>query len=299
MEALISILLGSMIFSTPIIITAIGGLFSEKSGIVNIGLEGMMTFGAFLGATVIALIDPSIGQWALLIGILAGALGGGLFGVLHAYLSITIKADQIISGTVINLLALSLAVYLCQMIFGSADTPNFMSKAITVGDSLYLITIFTMIITVISWFVLQKTKWGLRIRACGEYPEAADSSGINVIKMRYQGVIISGIFSGMGGVFVVLMSSGNFTKTIILGTGFIALAVLISGKWNPFGILIFGLFFGIFRQIAITVPIYFSELPIPAVVFLITPYLITIIILVLFSKSSRAPEALGKPFIKE
>ncbi|MDQ7796516.1 MAG: ABC transporter permease, partial [Spirochaetia bacterium] len=248
----------ALMFSAPIILTALGGLFSERSGIVNIALEGIMMVGAFTGATVTVLLENSTPA-AAWYGLLAGLLAGVVFSILHAVASINLKADQVISGTALNILAGGLTVYLCQIIFHQQRTRAFsngiqkfsvpgLSDIPVLGrmffKEIYPTFYIAIAMVFITWFVVYKTPLGLRMRACGEHPQAAASMGINVAKMRYFGVLVSGALGGLGGAVMVLTADIQYTLVSIHGTGFISLASLVFGKWNPFGVLGAGLFFG-------------------------------------------------------
>lgn len=312
MQLLYSMLALTLVFSTPIIITSLGGMFSERSGIVNIGLEGLMMFGGFTAATALVYLQPYtvLAPW---IAILLGALVGGIVSLIHAYLSIHAKADQIISGVAINMLATGVTIYLAQVIFEQQRTASFsqsfrrytfhgLSDIPFIGDILftrvYLTVHLAIILVVVSWFVLYKTPFGLRLRAAGEHPHALDSMGVSVFKMRYIGVVISGFLAGLGGGILVLTQDIQYTVMSIGGTGFIALAALIFGRWKPIGVLGAGLFFGFSRIFAL----YSSRFEIldqmPNEVFFALPYVLTIIALVAFSRQSLAPKAVGKPYDK-
>jgi ABC-type uncharacterized transport system permease subunit len=315
MDILYSMLTLALIYSTPIIIASLGGLFSERSGVVNIALEGLMMFGAFAGATATVLLEPSFADGSVLapvFGLIIGALVGALISLIHAYLSVNIGADQVISGTAINLLAAGATVYLSQIIFNQQRTPTIngfnkqtvplLNKIPIIGDVLFT-NIYTMvylafILVVVAWYVLNKTKFGLRLRATGENPHAADSMGINVYKIRYMGVILSGILAGLAGSVMVLTQDIQYTVFSIHGTGFIALAALIFGKWKPFGLLYASLFFG-FSQV---LSVYANDIPIisslPYEFFYALPYVFTVIALVLFSSKAVGPKAAGEPFDK-
>lgn len=312
MDTLISMLSLALVFSTPIIITSLGGFFSERSGVTNIGLEGLMMFGGFTAATTLYFLQ-SYTSYAPWVAILIGALVGGLVSLIHAYLSIHANADQIISGTAINLFAAGMTIYLSQMIFGQQRTLAFdssfsrvtvpvLSEIPFIGPILfertYLTVYLAFILVFISWFVVYKTPFGLRLRAAGEHPQALDSMGVSVYKMRYIGVILSGILAGLGGGILVLTQDIQYTVMSISGTGFIALAALIFGRWKPLGLLLAGLFFGFARIFAL----YSSRFEIldvfPDAFFYALPYVLTIIALVIFSRSAVAPKAVGKPYDK-
>ena len=316
MDTLYSMLTLALIYSTPIIIASLGGLFSERSGVVNIALEGLMMFGAFAGATATVLLEPSFAEGSILapiFGLIIGAGVGALVSLIHAYLSINIGADQVISGTAINLLAAGATVYLAQIIFDQQRTETFktgfskltvpvLSKIPVIGDifftGIYSTVYLAFILVIVSWYVINKTKFGLRLRATGENPHAADSMGINVYKVRYIGVILSGTLAGLAGSVMVLTQDIQYTVFSIHGTGFIALAALIFGKWKPFGLMLAGLFFG-FSQI---LSVYAPDIPLisnlPFEFFYALPYFITIIALVVFSSKAVGPKAAGEPYDK-
>ncbi len=306
------LIFGTIALATPLMAAAFGGLFSERSGVVNIGLEGMMTAGAFAAATVIALMDINglSGEFAIILGVLAACLLGGLFGLLHAWLSISYKVDQVISGTVINIATLAITVYLTKIIFGQANTRTIMSRPLKVIDNqVTVLSVIIILLAVVFFFVLYKTKWGTHVLAVGENPSAADAMGINVIKVRYQAVIFSGVLGGLGGAAIVLNSTNNFSGLTVAGSGFIALAVLIFGRHNPFGVLAAGLIFGFFKTLGASISTLDPNLmpnairflsDIPLVVYQMLPYIITIIVLIAFSRNkSTTIEALGTPYDKE
>lgn len=314
MDTLFSMLTQSLNFSTPIIIAGLGGLFSERSGVVNIALQGLMMIGGFAGATVTVLLEPlfsiNIAPW---IGILVGMMAGALISLIHAYLSVNIGADQVISGTGINLLAIGLTVYLAEIIFNMQRTRTFrtgfsketiplLHRIPVIGDifftNIYITVFLAFLLVVITWFVVYKTAFGLRLRATGENPHAADSMGINVYKMRYIGVLLSGALAGLAGAIMILTLDTQYTVTSIPGTGFIALAALIFGKWKPFGLMWASLFFGfsvMLRLYATDVPII-SNLPLEF--FSALPYIVTVIALVVFSSRDVGPKAAGEPYDK-
>ncbi len=321
MDTVYSMLTLALIFSTPIIIASLGGLFSERSGVVNIALEGLMMFGGFAAGASVVLLEPSFAEGSLIAPLLALILGmifGVLVSLIHAYLSVNIGADQVISGTAINLLAVGATVYLSQIIFGTPNNPSqrtpiyrtgftkqtvpLLNKIPVIGDilftNIYATVYLAFILVVISWYVINKTKFGLHLRATGENPHAADSMGINVYKIRYMGVIISGALAGLAGAVMILTQDIQYTVFSIHGTGFIALAALIFGKWKPFGVLYASLFFG-FSQI---LGRYVNDIPLisklPYEFFSALPYVITIIALVIFSSKVVGPKAAGEPYDK-
>jgi simple sugar transport system permease protein len=297
-------------FTIPLLITALGGLFSERSGVVNIGLEGLMVVGSFASAFVIASLQDILpGDGAIWIGLLAAMFIGATFSLLHAFASINLNANQVISGTAINMIAGALTVFFARRITGSGniqirsgltrwsipvlkDIP-FIGKLFFTQT--YATTWLVLIILAISWFILYKTAFGLRLRACGEHPEAADAAGINVYFIRYMGVMFSGAFAGLGGAAIIVTYSGEFNGSVS-GLGFLALASLIFGQWKPLGILGATFFFGFASTLANVSQVVPALAAIPGIILKVFPYVVTLIALVLFSKSSQAPRAAGQPF---
>ena len=288
----IGLLIGiTLMYSAPLIFGALGGVISERSGVINIGIEGMMTMGAFVGASVGYFTNNA---W---IGFMAAGIAGGLIALLHAIASITFKADQTISGIAINFLGSGLALFLCRLLFEQATMTKPVShKMPKIFNSVDVTVILALAATVIMWFVLYKTKWGLRIRSVGEHPAAADTLGISVEKTRYTCVIISGILAGFGGAAMTLAIIPQFTPTAISGQGFIALAAVIFGKWTPHGAYASCLLFG-FAQ-ALTVVLGGGKFAIPSEILAMLPYVLTIIILILFVGRSAAPKEDGVPYEK-
>ena len=296
-------------YTIPLLITALGALYCERSGIVNIGLDGLMIVGSFAGALTVSKLQSNGVAGALWIGLLVAALVGVLFSLLHAFASINLNADQVISGTAINMIAGALTVFLARNITGSGNirvTNGFIPKDIPVLSEIpvigplfftktYATTWLVLLILVLSIFILYKTSFGLRLRACGEHPQAAAAAGISVFKMRYIGVMISGGLSALGGAIILVTYSGEFNGSVA-GLGFLALAALIFGQWKPLGILGATFFFGFASTIANVSQAIPSLAQIPGVILKIFPYVVTLIALVLFSKSSQAPKAAGEPF---
>ncbi|TXJ35081.1 ABC transporter permease [Brachyspira aalborgi] len=314
METIYFLVQQTMLFSIPLLLVALGGMFSERSGVVNIALEGIMIIGAFTGIFFISrfgnLFSPTI---TLFIAIIISALSGLIFSLLHAYASINMSADQVISGTALNIFAPAFAIYVTraiQVVQQISFVNNFRIESVPVlgnipiiGNLLfknaYITTYFGFIILALSWFALYKTRFGLRLRSCGEHPQAADSVGINVYKTRYFGVAISGALAGIGGLVFVIPTSTNFNATVA-GYGFLALAVLIFGQWKPIRILYAAFFFGLMKTLASAysgIPIL-SNLPISNSVYKMIPYITTIIVLAFTSKNSQAPKASGLPYDK-
>lgn len=296
-------------FTIPLLITSLGGLYSERSGVVNIGLEGLMVVGFFAGAVTIKTLEVAIPDLSIVIGLLVGIIAGVLFSLLHAFASINLNANQVISGTAINMLAGALTVFLARTITGSGnigiklgivrwDVPV-LSKIPIIGplffENTYYTTWIVLAIWGFSWFLLYKTSFGLRLRACGEHPNAAASAGVNVVKMRYIGVMVSGGLAGLGGAVMIATYAGEFNGTVA-GLGFLALAALIFGQWKPLGILGAAFFFGFARTIADASQVIPQFENFPPLILKIFPYVVTLIALVLFSKTSKAPKAAGEPF---
>jgi len=299
-------------FTIPLLITALGALYSERSGVTNIGLDGLMIVGSFIGAfTIVTLQDKLSGDLPIWIGLLVATIAGVLFSLLHAFASIHLNADQIISGTAINMIAGALTVFLARNITGSGnirirqglipeDIPV-LSEIPLIGPLLftntYTSTWLIIGILIIATFVLYKTPFGMRLRACGEHPQAADSAGINVYKMRYIGVMVSGGFSALGGAIIIATYAGEFNGNVG-GLGFLALAALIFGQWKPLGILGATFFFGFASTIANVSQVIPELATFPPFILKAFPYVMTLIALIIFSKSSRAPKAVGEPFDK-
>ncbi|MCK5812445.1 MAG: ABC transporter permease [Clostridiales bacterium] len=296
-------------YTIPLMITALGGLFSERGGIINIGLEGLMVVGFFASAVTITSLQIFLPDLSVWLGLLAGMIAGMLFSMLHAFASINLNANQVISGTAINMIAAAITVYLARTLTGSGNItiqsglPRFdipiLSKIPFLGPLLfsntYASTWLVLGILFLSWFILYKTSFGLRLRACGEHPYAAASAGINVYRMRYIAVMISGAFAGLGGSVILVTYSGEFNGSVA-GLGFLALAALIFGQWKPFGVLGATFFFGS----AVTIANISQVIPelgiIPPLLLKIFPYVITLVALIVFSKSSQAPKAEGEVF---
>lgn len=302
--------------TVPLSIVALGGLFSERSGVVNIALEGIMLMGAFVGAVVIKQLEPNANlsnQFIALIGLLVGAGIGMIFSLLHAFASVNMKANQIISATALNMFAPAFAIFINRTLSASgtqkvtilrtyriAEVP-LLSDIPVIGEMFfqgsYLSTLLGIIIFVIAVIVLYKTRIGLRLRSCGENPHAADSLGINIYKIRYLGVVISGALAGMGGVIFVLSFAANFNATVS-GFGFLALAVLIFGNWKPGRIILAALFFAFMRVIS---SVYFiipalDSLHLDSEFYSMLPYIATLVVLAFVSKNSAAPKAAGEPY---
>lgn len=295
----------TMISTPPLLFAALGSTFSERSGVVNIGIEGMMTIGAFAGAVAACFVNP----W---LAFLIAGLAGALFGLMHAIACISLHADQTISGTAINFLAPGVALFLAKSMFnGSTDTPalavtqklpKLFNEMFPVGSfgnnvfSAYASSYLVFAAVLIVWFVFYKTKLGLRIRAVGEHPKACDTLGVNVYGIRYLCVIISGFLSGLGGACVTMATMNQFRPTAIVGQGFIAIAAVIFGKFTPQGAMLACILFGICNGIKTVASA--GNVVSPNLISMI-PYVVTIVVLVLFVGKSRVPAANGKPYEKD
>lgn len=277
--------------ATPLLLAALGGLFSERSGVINIALEGLMLAGAFTAAAVTHYTEN---PW---VGLVSGMIAGVSIALVHAVACIRFGADQVVSGTAINILMLGVPAVLSGAFFlSSGSTPQIPKENLLP----YTPVVLAFALVFVTWYVLNRTPFGLRLRAVGENPEAADAAGINVKGMRYAAVLLSGALAGIGGVYLSIGQSSLFTRNMTSGRGFIALAALIFGKWRPVQTMLACLLFGLTEAIAIQlqgVPVGGEEIPNQFIQ--IVPYLLTIIVLAGFIGQSRAPRSLGIPYQKE
>ena len=333
----------TMLYAVPLMIVALAGVFAERSGIINLALEGIMIFGAFIGVLFVRsmqsfdVFNEAVrqGNWLTLQGLellamAVSALMGAVFSLLLSFASINLRADQTIGGTALNLMAPALVLFLVRVLanqntlmMATGDAASwFMIKKSTFGidrktdigffgetflNKVYLATYVCILIFIILWIILYKTRFGLRLRACGENPQAADSLGINVYKMRYAGTTISGALAGMGG-FVYSLTTANCTANgDVAGFGFLALAVMIFGNWKPGNIAAASVLFGLFKCVAAAYSsidingdgVYLlAELGISSHLYRMLPYLVTLAVLAFTSKKSRAPKAEGIPYDK-
>jgi len=333
-------------FSIPLLVVSLGAMFSERSGVVNIALEGIMVIGAFCsiffinviqrgmgdqgfiieglmrwtanGGAVRAAVRATVtwlftGQGLLILAIFVAVAAGMLFSLLHAYAAINLRSNQVISGTALNMFAPAFAIYMARMLQPNnvqqvQFTNEFRIRSVPLlGDipvlgpllfqNAYITTYIGLVLLFIGAFVLYRTRFGLRLRSCGEHPQAADSVGINVYRIRYAGVIISGALAGLGGLVFVVPTSTNFSATVS-GYGFLALAVLIFGQWKPLRVFFAALFFGLMKTIASAYSgiSFLKGLPIPSDVYKMVPYITTLVVLAFTSKNSQAPKASGVPY---
>jgi ABC-type uncharacterized transport system permease subunit len=310
----LSIIVPAMIaLAAPLIFTALGGVFSERSGVVNIGLEGLMVIGAFVAIVFNLAFSDQLGAATPWVAILVAMVVSMLFSVLHAVASISFRADQVVSGVALNFLALGSTLFLVKLIYDKGQT-DFIQKSFSKVDvpllsdipvigkiffsNVSYISYIAILLAFLVWYMIYKTPFGLRIRSVGEHPMAADTMGVNVTKMRYLGVMISGAFAGIGGAVHASTVTLDFSHSTINGQGFMALAAMIFGKWHPLGAMGAALFFGLAQSLSIvgaSLP-FFKD--IPSVYLLIAPYVLTIIALTGFIGRADAPKALGTPYIK-
>ncbi len=304
--------------TAPILLAALGGLVSERSGIVNIALEGIMVMGAFVAAIYLYMMKGAAGSEMYAYGhvwvaILLSAVAGTIFSALHAYASISLSANQVISGTALNMLAPAITIFFANKFTSSQNisivqgvkriSPNVLSDIPFVGNvfftNMYMTSVLAVVVLVAVWYVLFKTRFGLRLRACGENPSSADSMGINVLKMRYIGVLTSGFLAGLGGGIYVLTITNEFNGTVV-GYGFLGLAALIFGKWKPFNVLGTAFFFAFAKTLATVAPVNatLKSLGLSMEFYNALPYVVTIIALVLFANNTVGPKAAGEIYDK-
>ncbi len=315
-------------FAVPLLLVALGGMYSERSGIINIALDGIMIIGALVSCLVLrAMSNAGWGktllssQFGLLIAVVVAGVSGMVFSLLLAFAAINLKADQTIGGTALNIFAPAFSVVIAWAVQGKGLTDIEIPKWATLGykdlgisgdvkadflpnlfKSFHITVPIAIILLAVAWFVLYRTRFGLRLRACGEHPQAADSVGINVYRMRYSGVMISGFLGGVGGLAYVLVAGTSFGGDVA-GYGFLALAVMIFGNWNPGRILFSALFFALFKVVATQHALFpflpnFKGLKEVSCLYNLIPYIFTLVLLIFTSKKSRAPKAEGIPYDK-
>lgn len=295
----------TLLYSMVMMLVALGGMFSERSGIINIALEGIMVIGGLVGVLLTAALENVSPVLQVAVSVLGAGIAGMIYSTLLAFASINLKADQTIGGTALNILATAIAMVVAKRVNGSQ------SSKIIYSNSAYLFEVFGvtvnvflpigLVLLVLSYVVLYKTKLGLRLRACGEHPQAANSVGIDVYKMRYTGTLLSGLLGGIGGFAYIVpaVQTWNF-EVGVMGMGFLALAVMIFGQWKPFRILFAALFFSVFKamaNIADSFP-YLKDLAWPKEIYNMMPFIASMVVLALTSKKSRAPKAEGIPYDK-
>ena len=303
----------TLIFASVLMLGALGGCFAERSGVINIGLEGIMVIGALGGALMMRYLPTDVSAPVMIVMVcLAAVLAGAVYSMLLAVAAINFNADQTIIGTAMNMLGTALATVVVKALNMAAD-PNNVSSTIEYVDQkkafyfnigsleLSWFMIIAVVLLIVSHVVLYKTRFGLRLCACGEHPQAADSVGINVYKMRYAGVLISGILGGLGGIVYITSGVSEWKfENGVAGFGFLALAVMIFGQWKPMNIALAALLFGLMRALSnVYVAFDFlAGLNIPGTVYNMLPYIISLVVLIFTSKKSRAPKAEGIPYDK-
>lgn len=295
-----ALLFSAIRLATPLIFAALGGLFSERSGVINIALEGLMLVGAFTAAVMTFQFQSPY------LGVLCGMAAGGVLAFIYAFACIKFEADQVVTGMAINFLMIGLPALISGAVYDSAGSTPQIDKAWQLPNyfnNISIASIAAFALVPVCWYVLYKTPFGLRLRATGENPEAADAAGVNVLRIRYLGVTISGILAGAGGAYLSIGQSSLFTRNMTAGRGFIALAALILAKWRPVPVIVACLFFGLMEAMTIQIQgaswakINGEDIPVQFIQ--IIPYVLTIIVLAGFIGLSRAPKALGIPYRKE
>lgn len=306
-------------FALPLLIMAVGAIYSEKSGVTNLAVEGFQGFGAFIGALVATLLAPALGsgnQALIYIAMLGAAIGGGLYACLHALLCVRFQANQVISGVVVNILSVALTTFLTgavntalsgtssnKLVLGVSNrfTVPLLSKIPWVGGlftNMYPFEIIILALVLFFWYLMYKTRFGMRLRACGENPQALDAAGDSVEKVRWIAVIISGALSGIGGICFAYSLLANFSPGIYLGYGYLAIAAMIFGNWSIGRTAIVCVVFGLAKSggyqlcLAMKLPSIYSDL------FLMLPYVLTMLLLVFFSRGNHPPKAVGQPWDK-
>ena len=303
----------TLIFASVLVLVALGGCYSEHSGVINIGLEGIMVMGALGGALMMKFLPSGTAAPAvILLVILASVVIGMIFSLLLGVAAIRFKADQTLVGTALNLLGPAVAVVLVRAI-NTAENADNVSSTVAYGHAkkAFIVNIgkfefnwfmlIALLVLIAAYVVLYKTKFGLRLCACGEHPQAADSVGINVYKMRYAGVLISGALGGLGGLVYITAGVSEWKfENGVAGFGFLALAVMIFGQWKPVNIGLAALLFGLFRALSNVYTGFdlLVALKLPSTVYNMLPYIISLVVLVFVSKKSRAPKAEGIPYDK-
>lgn len=343
---MVTLIQSTLTYMIPLMIVALAGVFAERSGIINIALDGMMIIGAFVGALFVYILQDKQfgihliiangqGQWVFLIAMLLAAIAGAVFSLLLSFSAIKLKADQTIGGTALNMLAPAISLFLINMIasrpYLAADLPPWLGEGPSPYQSgttswfiiqnehlkgtvlepffskMYISTYITIILFVVLSVVLYKTSFGLRLRACGEHPQAADSVGINVNRMRYVGTLISGALGGFGGFLYVVYSANGAAGGDVQGAGFLALAIMIFGNWKPKGIALGSLLFGLLKCISVLYNqldingdgvALLANIGLPSYFYNILPFLAVLIVLAFTGKKSRAPKAEGIPYDK-
>lgn len=296
----------TLLYGIVLMLVALGGMFSEHSGVINIALEGIMVVGGLAGVLVTASMPTNMAPALIVLAaVVAAAVCGMLYSLLLAFASINLKADQTIGGTALNMLATAIAMILAKNFNGSTSAKiSYTNKPFLFSIGGLELSIFIplgIVLLVVSYIVMYKTRFGLRLRACGEHPQAADSVGINVYRMRYAGVLISGVLGGLGGIVYIIAGVSEWKfENGVAGFGFLALAVMIFGQWKPTRIALAALLFGFFRALGNVYSGFdlLSNLNLPSSVYNMLPYVISLVVLAFTSQKSRAPKAEGIPYDK-
>lgn len=313
LEVLYSLVPSAIFYASPLMVAAIGGIFAERSGVVNIGIEGMLIFGAVSSVIFNLMFADTLGIYTPWVAMLISMVFGALLSIILAVAAVSLRADQTVTGVAINMFALATAVFVVKMLYDKGQTDSItqrfnrydipvLSDIPVIGrmffTDVYITSIFAFIVVFVAWFVIFKTPFGLRLRAVGEHPMAADTMGIKVFKIRYTAVIISGALAGIAGAIYAQAIAGNYSYTTIAGQGFIAIAAMIFGKWHPIGAMGAALFFGAaqgLQSVSQYIPVLKS---VPDSIIMILPYLLTILALAGFIGKAVAPKASGQPYIK-
>lgn len=313
LDILYTVIPALFFYSAPLIYTALGGVFSERSGVVNIALEGLMMIGACTAVIFNLTFAETFGNATPWLALIVAMVIAGLFSLLHALASVSFRADQVVSGVALNMIALALTLFVVKSLYGAGQTETiavpFSKQGIpllkkipllgeTIFNNFYWTSWIAIAVAIVAWIVLLKTPFGLRLRAVGEHPAAAETQGINVIKTRYLAILISGILGGLGGAVYVNTISLDYSFTTISGQGFIALAAMIFGKWHPLGAMGAALFFGLAQSLGVVGSLIPGIKEIPNYYLLIFPYVLTILALSGVIGRSEAPSALGVPYVK-
>lgn len=303
----------AIFYAAPLIVTSIGGVFNERAGVVNIGLEGIMIMGAFVAIVFNLSTAEKFGSWTPWLGLIVAMVVGIIFSLVLAVAAISLRADQTVSGVALNMLGIAVAIFATKLLYDKGQTDSIderfsrfdiplLSDIPVLGKMFFAdihgTSIMAIGIAFLAWFIIFKTPFGLRLRAVGEHPMAADTMGVNVTRMRYVAVMISGALGGIGGAIVAQAIAGNFSALTISGQGFMAIAAMIFGKWHPLGALGAALFFGVAQALSIASGSVPFIKDIPQVVLLTLPYVLTILALAGFIGKATAPKASGKPYIK-
>lgn len=313
MDLIYSVMPYAVMYTAPLLLVALGGLMSERSGVVNIALEGIMIVGAFVSALTVYYLYADLGYSAVWLGILFATVAGGIYSLLHAYASINLSADQVISGTALNMIAPAVTIFLARLLTGTQNiniptginrvTYGALAKIPVIGPmffkNAYITSFMAVGVCFLVWYLVFNTKFGLRLRSCGENPSAADSAGINVYAMRYFGVFASGLLAGLAGAIYIVTISGEFNGSVV-GMGFLGLAALIFGKWNPWLVLATSFFFGFMKTLGSVASVNSTlmQLNLPMELYNVLPYVMTILALVIFSRNIVGPKAAGEPYDK-